>query len=772
MADITYARGIYITGIDPKNCDPEEFIQQKIGQANNNHVNRKERLSERQRHVPGAMEHEFFPTHQGDKLIREYLCSKFPMQFRPNMGAGHDVIDLKAKDFSFLIEQTTRYFNDVNIGNTKQHSFSLRAEQDAFLLKAIAFFSNPDNLGREFLADAKMRFGKTHSSYELIMRMDLGLILILTGRPTDTKKAWLDAIDHVDFDFDQDDLIDASKQGDVPITIDPNKRRTIIFASLQDFARNSEDGVKEKFKHFHEMTFDLLIKDECHLAFDTANTKAAIAKLSCKHILNLSGTPYRALLEERFDDDAKFTWSYIDEQRARAKEIIELGQDEAEKGGQYYWLCPMKIFTILLSPELYKDANLFTEEEGFTFTKLFSVDENNGKCFFRNDVAVKAFINALCHGVVMPYSDQAHNAHQYKSINLKHSLWYVPGVREANLLAAMLKQHDIFKAYDIVIAAGNNGGEGNETVTLVKNRIADIETGRNRSHIGTITLSCGKISHGVSIPELGSVFNLSDMKSAQLYFQLIFRGQTPWVGKKHECYVFDFNPNRTLEHIHTVSKAGAGTGDVRKVLSEMLDVFNVICYNGTEFNRMNADELISKLETGFGRGSSLEGLQSLLSNMEFEIDEELLQDMVDVEFGVAVKSKVEVNRNDNVPNGKNTKRPKNDDDKDDDDTDNIDDNDDIINDKNKEELFDEQLIERTKAALRTIPLYWAFTGDDCYDTLMTNLTSKANSQACKDITGLSGHKLRKILSSQSEDKKRMINQGIMRFRGLEIMDQS
>lgn len=761
MTPITYNNLVYFFGPDITHLAPTDLINIKIGLSGNNDTNFNQRLGEHQRHCPGDIAHAKFPTNGGDAAVRKYLVSTYPNLFGANRGKGREVIKLFVKDVPFLLDQATRYFNGDNVGRAKLNSFLLREEQKAALAKTVAFYQDPINIGREFLWDCKMRFGKTHLAYQLIMAMDAGLVLILTGRPTDTKKAWIEAMDHIDFDFGIDNFIDASKQGNVPITVDPNKR-TIIFASLQDFARMTENGFKEKFANFPSFNFDLIIKDECHLSFDTEKTKAAIAQLQCKHVLNLSGTPFRWLLEERFSDDAKFAWSYIDEQRARTKEIATLGRELSEKEGQYYWLSPMKIFTILLSPELYEEVSQFTEDEGFTFTKLFHTEENNGKLVFRNDTAVKGFIDSLCHGFVMPYSKQAHNSHRYNSVNIKHALWYVSGVKEAKLLAARLKKHEIFKQYDIIIAAGDNGSEGNNTVELVTNRIAEIEAGRSKKHIGTITLSCGKLSHGVSIPEWGSILNLSDMKSAQLYFQLIFRGQTPWKGIKNECYVFDFNPNRTLTHIHTLAEAAVGTGDIKPILIEMLNVFNVLCYDGTEFKQVDASDLISKLESGFGRSTSMEGLQTLFSELTFDWDADLLSDLKDIEGGKSVKKKeLKVNSNEGAPNGKNAKKGVSNNDADEEgENSNVSDD--------EEDPSDDQQMVRAKNALKAVPLYLYFTSDESFDSLIANLD--INDSVCKEITGFQGRSLKKILNTQGKEKQKSISEGIMRFRSLEKID--
>lgn len=776
MITSTLKNIVYILGPKIDNLSPDTFVKLKIGMSKNNLVNFNQRLTSHQRSAAGDIVHGKFSTNETDTPVREHICDTYPLQFGyvPGVGkgVGREVIMSRVKDVPFLLEHINRYFNDANFGTAKLNSFPLRNEQKNCLVKTMTFYSDPINTGREFLWDCKMRFGKTHTAYELITQMSFKLIFILTGHPTDTKDAWLKAIDHVDFpDLMAHNFIDASDQkySNTPIIIVDSNKPTIIFASTHDFAALTEAGFKEKFRNFAEFTFDLLIKDECHTHVDTPRTMEAIAKIKCKHILNLSGTPFRARWEERFSEEAQFTWSYINEQQARAEEIAKLGNDLAEKEGQYYWLCPMKIFTILLSAELYEETEQFTEEEGFTFTKLFAVDKQNDKYMFRNDIAVRAFINALCRGFIMPYSKQAHNSHQYKSISLKHALWYVPGVKEANLLAAMLRKHEIFKRYDIIIAAGDNGNEGNDTTRLVKERIAHIESGRDERYSGTITLSCGKLSHGVSIPEWGTVLNLSDMKTAQLYFQLIFRGQTPWKGMKNECYVFDFNPNRTLNHIRTLAKATANTGNIMPVLTEMLNVFNVLYYEGNEFRQLSASDLIAKIESGFGRSTNLVGLQNLFSELPFELDAELGEGLDDIEGGVSSKAKdIDVNHNDSAPNGKNTKRTnKNNGDSDDNENDDENDGD---SGKDDAQLSDEQKAARVKTALKSVPLYFCFTGDNDFNSLVSGLSDVRNSVVCKIITGLPARSLKKILNNQSQDKKRIIDDGIVRFRALELKD--
>lgn len=751
-------------------------LSAKIGMYHNSSSDTFQRLHERERQV-GVHTDYFFQTDECDTPVRDYLCNKFPQKFGQlpgvGSGAGRELITFLVDDLQFMLDSVARHINDTNSGSAKLNSYLAREEQKACLAKTVAFYQDPSNMGREFLWNAKMRFGKTHVAYQLIMAMDAKLILILTGRPTDTKKAWIEAMDHVDFDFDKDNFIDASLQGNVSITIDSNKRQ-IIFVSLQDFVRITENGFKEKFANFPNLKFDLLIKDEVHLHFDTEKTKSAIAKTQYDHALNLSGTPFLALEEERFAEDAIFTWSYVDEQKARAQEIAGLGRELAEKEGQYYWLCPMNIYTILLSPKVYEYVEQFTEDEGFTFTKLFQVEEKNGKYGFRNELAVKALINSLCHGNVMPFSSQAHNSHQYNSINIKHTLCYVPGVKEANLFAAMLRKHEIFKQYDIIIAAGDNGSEGNDTVALVMSRIADVESGRNKKHIGTITLTCGKLSHGVSIPEWGSVLNFSDMQSAQLYFQLIFRAQTPWSGRdpkhpggpKHECYVFDFNPNRTLTHLHALAQKTAGTSDIKSVLTEMLNVFNVLCYEGTEFRRMGADELVSKVQEGFGRSTSLTGLQNLLSEMPFEMDDDLLEGLIGIESGSTKKTKETKVSESDLKNGKNKKNcTVGDDDESDDKTNDVDDE--PPNDVDETKLLDEQHIALVKSQLRCVPLYFHLTRDKSFDDVVSNLDAEPNQQACKAITGMLARKLKKMLLTLPKEKQQIVNQSITRLRELE-----
>jgi hypothetical protein len=723
----------------------------------------KQRLNERKRQV-GRTDDWLYSTNETDTTIINHICGKYPLKFgRPlgvGTGPGRELITFLRKDLELLDETINRFINKANFGNDKLHAYSMREEQKACLAKTFSFFQNKENSGKEFLWNAKMRFGKSFTAYKLIMQSDARLVLILTNRPTDTIKAWIDEKDHVDFDFDY--FIDASKQGSIPIVVDPNKR-TIIFSSLQDFICMIEGGgFKEKFANFPKLNFDLIIADEYHLG-DTEKKKKAIAKLQYKNILNLSGTPFQALSEERFSDDAMFTWSYIDEQKARKQEIARLGIKKAKTIGQYYWLSPMKLFTIALSENLlssdpYKEADLFTEEEGFSLYKLFAAEKINDEYVFKNDIAVNLFLNSLCHGFVMPYSRQAHNARQYSAINLKHTLWYVPGVAAAYALAAVLEKHEIFKKYAITIAAGDNGDQGNDTTKLVSDSISHVESGRDKLHIGTIVISCGKLSHGVSIPEWGSVLLLNDTTSDQLYFQLIFRGQTPWKGRKNECYVFDFNPNRTLKHIHSLAKASAGTGDIMPVAKEILNMFNVLSYEDNGWNQVNVDDLMTKVYDSFGRATSLKELQDLFGNLSVDIDKSLKNELKLIDVNV-VKTTTKVSGND-IKNGKNSKSNDRSDNHNDDDFDND-------NEKKKPSNEDTRARDKAKIVLESIPLYLITTRDLSYEDMIYGMNSESGDIACKSITGVSGREIRKILNNQPDGVKRSINEGIMRLRRAE-----
>jgi superfamily II DNA or RNA helicase len=745
---------ISVFGRDVAGYDPNTKIQVKIDGAHGE-AQANQRFNEYVRNNGKSKIYGQFKSSQFDSDVRKYLCTEHKDKFGDcGNGKGRDNIELFAKDLGFLLETVARYFNAINGGLSPKHgrleSFKMRQEQNDCLTKTKQFFYDTNDSGGKFLWDCKMRFGKTHVAYRLIKDMGFKLVLVLTSRPTDTKSSWKNGLDHVDF-VDMD-FIDASEHKGV-ISINPNKP-TIIFASLQDIARLNDDAeLKEKFKEVSNLIIDLVIKDECHFGFDTDNTEAALYKLKYKHELNLSGTPFRALYEERFPDDAKFTWSYIDEQQARKHEIGTKGQVKAENNGHYYWLCQMKIFAILLSSELYEHAKYFTENEGFTFEKLFSVHLVNGKPSFIYDSAVVLFLRAISQGPIFPYSDQAHNTRQYKQINLNHALWYVPSVQAAKLLAEKLNSDKSFYKYRTIVAADDNNNEGNDTAELVKRRIADVESGRDREHIGTITLSCGKLSHGVSIPEWGSVFILSDMKTAQLYFQLIFRVQTPWKGKKHECYVFDFNPNRTLSMLYKLAQVQTPTSNPEQKLNEILNMFNVLLCEDNKFKQINASDLIAQLQSSLGRGTSISGLQNLLAELQFDFDDDLIDSADCIHDGSFSKSKhLDVNKND-IMNGKNYGgggRSNAGGEKD-------------LN-KEKQKLEDQQR-EKIKIALSKITLLLFLTQDRSYDDLIKNLNN--NDTLCKEITGLSSKSLIKILESQSKEKKQMINSAIVRFRVLE-----
>jgi hypothetical protein len=770
-----FTNKVYIIGTDTSNLAPNIRIEAKIGMSKNNQKNHKQRIAEHKRHLGNDIVFGTFPTNEGDAAVRKYLCYRFPDKIAQD--SAREVVSLLVEDRDFLIDQMTRYFNAVNSGNSpydddvKSKSFLSQDEQVECLDKTESWMRDPINIGRTFLWDCKMRFGKTHTTYELIMRMDFNLILILTNRPTDTKKSWIDAMDHVDFDFGVNNFIDASTRTD-PITPIANDR-TIIFASLQDFATPL---LKDKFSNFPNLIFDLVVCDESHIAFDTENTKNALDNLRYNYMLHLSGTPFKALLDNRFGDDDKFTWSYINEQRVRNIEIEAASHPNSgllKTDGKHYWNCPMTIFTILLSEELYKEAFWFTEDEGFTFTKLFATNGKDDELTWLNGTAVYSFLDAISIGKIMPYSNQAHGCHQYKHpVCLKHALWCLPGVKEVKLMAKTLREHKVFKQYDIIVAAGDNEGEDSNTVREVQDRIRSIEekTPRNTEHKGTITLTCGKLSHGVSVPEWGSVFIFSDLSSTQLYFQIIFRGQTPWkVGNKKACYVFDFNPNRTLSHFNTLAATIAGSGDVNPILNEMLEVFNVMCYEGNVFKSLDASDLMSKLNDCFGRSTSLLGIQTLFSELDSDIDDmDLGNDLEGIEGGSASKSKdIKVNENPGAPNGKNSRHVSGDGDNNDD-PDNKDGSDNPLP-KTDKVISDEDKKERRRKALRAVPLFLFCNNSISFDEFLDSL-DQSNDRLCRAMTGLQSRTLRKILLGQIPEKKNKISEAIRRFRCSEIKD--
>ena len=467
----------------------------------------------------------------------------------------------------------------------EQSPIVFRPEQQDAINKTKKQFKKNDRM----LWNAKMRFGKTLTALQVVKEMDFTRTLILTHRPVvnvgwfeDFKKIFYDRPDFAYGSRTSGESFDTLEK-----SVKKSKKRYVYFASIQDMRGSERTGGKfDKNDAIFDTTWDLIIVDEAHEGTQTElgqNVLAELKKETTK-TLELSGTPFN--LMNGYQEDEIYTWDYVMEQRAKKEwDILHFGDPNP-----YAALPRMNIYTFDLGERF---AEFADEELAFNFREFFRVNDN-GEFIHNHDVL--AFLNLICQpdqNSNYPFSTQ-----EYRD-NFRHSLWRIPGVKEGKALSAMLKEHPVFGQFEIVNVAGDGDEDERreEALQMVKNAI--------KGNDYTITLSCGRLTTGVSVPEWTAVFMLEGVfnTSASSYMQTIFRAQTPAVinGKvKEECFVFDFAPDRTLKVLAEAAavskKAGRTTGDDRQKIGEFLNFCPVISCQGTVMEKYDVDQMLGQLK--------------------------------------------------------------------------------------------------------------------------------------------------------------------------------
>ncbi len=462
-----------------------------------------------------------------------------------------------------------------------------RPEQEEAISRTVKHFNGG---GKDFLWNAKPRFGKTLCALEVVKRMNFAKTIIITHRPVVNENWFKDFPkifrDNPDFDFG------SKSNGRTLKQLLARKKNFVYFASIQDL-RGSET-VGGKFDKNSEIFdadwhWDFVIVDEAHEGTTTDIGKNVIAQLVKPETkrLELSGTPFNIL--ERYGDNV-FTWDYVSEQQAKA----DWDKEHFGDSNPYADLPQMHIYTYDLANAFGNRAYVDTEDKFFNFREFFRV---NGNERFVHERDVKKFLDML--------GMESDNNYPFSRVEFrelfKHTLWIVPGVKEGKALSALIKDHPAFCIYEVVNVAGDGDDDNNYTnaLTLVQDAIADNDY--------TITLSCGKLTTGVTVPEWTAVLYLAGggSTSAANYLQTIFRVQNPGVidGKaKQNCFVFDFAPDRTLRMITeaaTISpKAGKTKDGDRVILDELLKFCPVIAVSGSEM-RYRADNLLRELKSAW-----------------------------------------------------------------------------------------------------------------------------------------------------------------------------
>ena len=519
----------------------------------------------------------------------------------------------------------------------RTETFKMREEQELAVQKTIDFFNlskKEDVSVPKFLWNAKMRFGKTFTAYQLARRMNLSRILILTFKPA-VEASWRDDLmTHVDFEgwqfISNRDDIGNKINIDYLFRIADKKRPIVVFGSFQDLLGTTESGgIKAKNEFIHTTNWDLVIFDEYHYGAWRENAKKLFENpdeeeladfdyekytdteaddacnetflpITTSYYLFLSGTPFRAINSGEFIEDQIYNWTYADEQRMKEKyAFVQNNQYEAlPRMVMLTYSVPDSIRQVAVQGELNEfDLNAFFEAKGKGEKAKF-VHENEVQKWLDliRGAHLETNITELKLGqakrAVMPYSDT-------RLLNvLSHTLWFLPNVSScfamANLLAQ--KQNTFYQNYKIKVCAGAKAGVG------VKALYPILDAMDNPLKTKTITLSCGKLTTGVTVRPWSGVFMLRNLKSPETYFQTAFRVQSPWTIKddygktqilKKECYVFDFAIERALKQIADYScRLNIEESNPEKKVAEFVKFLPVIAYDGSVMKQVDAQEIL------------------------------------------------------------------------------------------------------------------------------------------------------------------------------------
>ena len=513
----------------------------------------------------------------------------------------------------------------------RTRDFTMRPEQEEAVEKTMAYFESAymENSGRtpKFLWNAKMRFGKTFAAYELAKRMGLKRVLILTFKPA-VQTAWReDLMTHVDFEGWQFITRPTAPGG---ISTDEqykraDKRRPIVcFGSFQDFLGVNKEtgGIKANNEWVHTTNWDLVIFDEYHFGAWKDNAKKLFEQdedtfeedltkydagnaydetwlpITTSYYLFLSGTPFRALNSGEFIEEQIYNWTYSDEQRAK--------EEWKGKDNPYASLPRMVMLTYKI-PESIQQIAKQGEFDEFDLNVFFSAEGKGKDAHFVYEDYVQKWLDLIRGSYLetsvdelklgaqkppMPYSDT-------RLLNvLSHTLWFLPNVASCYAMANLLaqRQNNFYHNYKVNICAGTQAGIGVAALTPILDSMGDpLET-------KTITLSCGKLTTGVTIRPWTGIFMLRNLSSPETYFQAAFRVQSPWeITKdngereivKRECYVFDFALDRALRQISDYScRLNVTETNPEKKVGEFISFLPVLAYDGSAMRQVNAAEIL------------------------------------------------------------------------------------------------------------------------------------------------------------------------------------
>lgn len=544
--------------------------------------------------------------------------------------------------FEATLSDVRAAINRVKLGvpfdRERTQAFPMRPEQaDAVKITAGYFRAHAaGDRPPKFLWNAKMRFGKTFATYQLAREMNWSRILVLTYKPA-VQTAWRDdLLSHVDFAdwhfVDRDTPIARAEE------LLSGTDRVVRFSSFQDLSGKAKDGgVKAHNESIYEVPWDCIVLDEYHFGAwrDSARelydpTDSALAEEeqpeewlseedlgpAAAHYLYLSGTPFRAITNGEFTEDAIFDWTYVDEQEAKE------GWRGEDGSNPYLELPRMEMYTYKLAPGAISYAE-DGEFDGFSLSEYFRAEEvesedapGGARCVFADESRVLEFLEMLRGKLSEQMKMQVvagkkarfpYESHDFTEA-VRHTVWYLPGVASCHAMGDLLRRHPYFSGFEIAVAAGRGAGEGADAKPPVE---AAIGKAAKEGRSGSITLSCGKLMTGITVPEWGAILMLRSLRAPETYFQAAFRVQSPWAFRDGEgsldvrkptCYVFEFDPNRALALLAEYgARLAAQSGETpAEAIGKLLNYLPIFGFAGGSMLELDATEVLDWATAGIG----------------------------------------------------------------------------------------------------------------------------------------------------------------------------
>lgn len=689
-------------------------------------------------------------------------------------------------------------------------NFSMRKEQQTAVQMAKDYFEqakkeDPDRPSK-FLWNAKMRFGKTFATYQLAKSMNFKRVLVLTFKPA-VESAWQEDLSHhIDFagwqfvsnkeaKFDAKELDEQFDECD-------GTKPIVVFGSFQDLlGTNSAGGIKAKNEFIHTTNWDLVVFDEYHFGawrenaknlfekFDEENDDFDIEKyqkeeagnainesflpITSNHYLYLSGTPFRALNSGEFLEDQIFNWTYSDEQSAKEN---WLGKAEDNP----YAALPKMIMLTYKVPD--SITNVATNEgyDEFDINEFFRAE-----CEEKDKLETARFVYEdyvqnwlkMIQGNYMPVDGLKLGAERPPMpfsdttlLNvLSHTLWFLPNIASCYAMYNLLKQkqNNFFSDYKIIVCAGTKPGIGLDALAPVLNAMGDpLKT-------KTITLSCGKLTTGVTVRPWAGVFMLRNLKSPETYFQTAFRVQSPWEIKdehgnreiiKKECYVFDFALERALRQISDYScRLKVDDTSPEQKVSEFINFLPVLAFDGSSMNRIDAQDILDITYAGTSATLLAKRWQTALlvhvdndTLKKLQSNQDALDALMNIEGFRSLNSEIQtiINRSEKVKKLKKekgdnlTKQEKKE----------------ISEDEKKAKSLRKQVQENLLKLAARIPAFMYLT--DYREQTIKDVITQIEPELFKKVTGLSVKDFDVLCSIGLFDPEKM-NQGIFGFRKYE-----